>query len=138
MIQSMRTIWQVVRFVVVGISNTAIDFIVLNILIFATGIATGTPFTLFKGISFVAAVSNSYFWNKRWTFKSDKKVFLQFFTIAAIGFGLNVATASFVVNSIGPQFGLPEHLWANVGAAIGTAIVMIANFLGYKFLVFKK
>ena len=134
----MRTIWQVAKFVVVGLSNTAIDFAVLNALIFATGIATGMPFVIFKGTSFIIAVTNSYFWNKRWTFNSDRKVFLQFLVIATVGFGLNVAAAAFVVNVIGPQFGLSEKIWANVGAAIGTGIVMTSNFLGYKFLVFKK
>jgi putative flippase GtrA len=138
MIQSMKTIWQIIKFVVVGVSNTAIDFAVLNTLIFATGVASGFPFVIFKASSFLIAVVNSYVWNKKWTFKSDRKVFTQFLVIASIGFGLNVAAAAFIVNVIGPQFGLPEKIWANVGAAIGTGVVMTSNFIGYKFLVFKK
>lgn len=132
------TLAQIIKFLTVGVSNTLVDLGILNVLIFVTGTASGLPFTIFKGISFLVAVTNSYFWNKRWTFRSDRKVFSQFFTIAFIGLGLNVGTASFVVNIIGPQFDLQERIWANVGALAGTLAVMTWNFTGYKFIVFKK
>ena len=131
-------LWQIAKFILIGGFNTLIDLGVLNILIFATGITSGLGFSLFKGTSFLVAVSNSYFWNKRWTFRSKKDVFLQFFTVSAVGFVLNVGTASFVVNVITPQFELSEQLWANIGAITGTLVVMTWNFLGYKFVVFKK
>ena len=131
-------LWQIAKFILIGGFNTLIDLGVLNILIFATGITSGLGFSLFKGTSFLVAVSNSYFWNKRWTFRSKKDVFFQFFTVSAVGFVLNVGTASFVVNVITPQFELSEQLWANIGAITGTLVVMTWNFLGYKFVVFKK
>jgi putative flippase GtrA len=49
-----------------------------------------------------------------------------------------VAVASLVVNSIGIKFGLTPLLWANVGKIAGIAVASIWNFLGYKFVVFKK
>ncbi len=134
----MQIFKQIIKFVVVGISNTSVDLAVLNIFIFLTGIASGFPFTIFKTISFVVAVSNSYFWNKRWTFHSNKKVFIQFFAVSSIGLLLNVGTASLVVNIIGPQFGIAKQLWANIGAGAGTLVVMTWNFAGYKFFVFGK
>jgi len=42
-----------------------------------------------------------------------------------------------VVNIVGPQFGLNAKIWANMGAVAGTLFVMVWNFLGYKFIVFK-
>jgi putative flippase GtrA len=134
----MRTVFQVAKFIVVGGSNTIVDLGILNLLILFSGFAAGIPFVIFKGISFLLAVSNSYFWNKRWTFASNKEVFWQFLAVSAIGLMLNVAAASLVVNVVGPQFGLSPKIWANVGAITGTLIVMSSNFLGYKFLVFKK
>lgn len=129
---------QGVKFLLVGALNTFVDLAMLNLLIFLTGIASGLPFTIFKGISFLVAVSNSYLWNKHWTFRSNKKVFLQFLMVATIGLFLNVGAASFVVNVIGPQFGFKNQLWANIGAAAGTLVVMAWNFAGYKFFVFRK
>ena len=134
----MQVLRQIIKFVIVGVSNTLVDLAVLNLFIFLTGIASGTPFIFFKGISFVVAVLNSYFWNRRWTFHSDRKVFIRFFMISTIGLLLNVGTASFLVNILGPQFGLSEKIWANVGAVGGTLVVMTWNFLGYKFVVFKR
>ena len=133
----MQVLRQIIKFVLVGGFNTLVDLAVLNALIFLTGVASGTPFIFFKAISFLVAVTNSYFWNRRWTFRSDKHVFIQFLLISTIGLLLNVGTASFLVNILGPQFGLSEKIWANVGAVGGTLVVMTWNFLGYKFVVFK-
>ncbi|MBI2041883.1 MAG: GtrA family protein [Candidatus Nealsonbacteria bacterium] len=134
---------QAVKFILVGILNTLIDLGVLNFLIFASGIAAGPGYSLFKGISFTAAVVNSYFLNKFWTFKVQKtngvkREFTQFFIVSLVGFGVNVGVASLVVNVIGVQFGLSPKIWANIGALCATFAAMVWNFLGYKFIVFKK
>jgi putative flippase GtrA len=52
--------------------------------------------------------------------------------------GLNVGAASLVVNVIGPQFGMSEKLWANVGGIGAAFAVVVWNFIGYKFIVFRK
>ncbi|MCH8741938.1 GtrA family protein [Patescibacteria group bacterium] len=135
-------IYQASKFLLVGILNTLIDLGILNFLILITGMASGLAFSFFKGASFLVAVVNSYFWNKFWTFKKkettkDPKEFAQFFVVALIGLGINVLIASFIVNVIGPQFGLSEKIWANLGAIAATFFGMTWNFLGYKFIVFK-
>ena len=70
-----------------------------------SGLSAGAGYSGFKGISFIAAVVNSYFWNKYWVFastgKNKKGEFLKFFIISAIGFGINVGIASFAVNIVG-------------------------------------
>lgn len=137
---------QAVKFVLVGGLNTLIDLGVLNLLIFITGIASGAGYSVFKGISFIVAVINSYFLNKLWTFKSNGVVnksreFSQFFVVSLIGFGINVGVASLVVNVIGNPFNsslLSDKIWANIGAIAATFSGMTWNFIGYKFIVFKK
>jgi len=127
---------QIGKFAVVGVLNTVLDFAVLNVLITMSGVSEGTLASVFKGISFIVAVVNSYYWNKHWTFNFKGKVereFLQFFVISLIGFGLNVGAFSLVVNVVGA--GGP--LWANIGALAGTVAGFTWNFLGYKFIVFK-
>ena len=130
------------KFVLVGVLNSLVDLAVLNLLIFVSGISAGLGYSAFKGISFVVAVINSYFLNKFWTFQKKetagvRKEFSQFLIVSVVGFGLNVGVASFVVNVIGPQFGIPEKIWANVGAICATLTAMTWNFSGYKFIVFK-
>jgi len=137
-------VFQLAKFVVTGLVNTAVDFSVLNLLMDATHITQGGWFSVFKGISFIVAVTNSYFWNKFWTFshQTDRQVggreMLSFFVVSGIGFGLNVGISSLVVNLIGPRFGIEAGRWANIGAVCGTLVAMAENFFGYKFLVFKK
>jgi len=139
---------QIAKFVAVGGLNTLLDLGILNILIFISGIASGYWYSIFKSISFIVAVINSYFWNKYWTFGGSKTVsvkeFSQFFVVSLIGFGINIGLASFVVNVINPisligPIGLitPER-WANIGALAATIISLVWNFVGYKFIVFKK
>ena len=134
-------VWQIAKFVLVGALNTFIDLGVLNFLIFTSGIVSGLFYSIFKGISFTIASTNSYFWNKFWTFESKKAVerreFSQFFLISIVGLLINVSVASLIVNIIGPQFGLSPEIWANIGAIGATFAGMTWNFLGYKFWVFQ-
>jgi len=42
------------------------------------------------------------------------------------------------VNVLGPQFGLSQEIWANIGAIIAAFAALFCNFIGYKFIVFKR
>ncbi len=136
-------IFQAGKFATVGISNTLIDWGVLNLQILLFGITAGFFYPVFKGVSFLIAIINSFLWNKFWTFKKRETEktgteFLQFLIVSGIGLGINVGIASFVVNIIGPQAEISPKIWATVGALIATMFSMVWNFLGYKFIVFKK
>jgi len=135
--------FQLAKFGAVGAANFAVDFGVLNLLIFGTGIASGWYFTLYKSISFIVAVTNSFFWNKRWTFKKKGgenagKDFVQFLLVSAIGLLINAGVASLIVNVIGPLGMISEKSWANIATAVASIVVLTWNFLGYKYIVFKK
>lgn len=135
--------FQLAKFGEVGAANFAVDFGVLNLLIFISGVASGWAFTVFKSVSFIVAVVNSFIWNKQWTFKKKGgegtgKDFLQFLSVSVIGLLLNAGTASFIVNVIGPMGSMGDKTWANIATAVASVVVLTWNFLGYKFIVFKK
>lgn len=136
-------IYQLAKFILVGGLNFLIDMGVLSFLIFATGISTGLIQSSFKALSFLGAVINSYLWNKHWTFKrkgeggeSISREFFQFLIVSIIGLSINVMADYIFVNTIGPRWGLALKTWAQFSAMIASAIAMIWNFLGYKFIVF--
>ncbi|MCR4260862.1 MAG: GtrA family protein [Candidatus Colwellbacteria bacterium] len=134
-------LWQMAKFIVVGGLNTFLDFAVLNLLITATGVAAGGTFSFFKAISFSIAVMNSYLWNKYWTFevgKGNKAEFMEFILVSLVGLGINVGSASLLVNFVSPLFGLGPVNWANLSALIATFLGLVWSFLGYKLIVFKK
>ncbi|HCX27972.1 MAG TPA: hypothetical protein DHI91_02420 [Candidatus Portnoybacteria bacterium] len=143
-------IMQFAKFGAVGALGTVLDFGVLNFLIYLTAISAGGGYSAFKGVSFLVANINSYFWNKHWAFKKEvpvgappaetktaAKEYSQFLVVSVVGFILNVGIATLIVNVWGQRWGVDAKLWANVGAFGGTLVGLLWNFLGYKLIVFK-
>lgn len=130
------------KFAAVGTLNTLLDLGVLNLFILLTDISEGTTYSGFKAVSFLTATTNSYFWNKLWTFQSGTPVtgkeYGRFILFTLIGTAVNVSIASIVVNVIGAPIGVNPKLWANVGALIGVLVSFMLNFLSYRFIVFSK
>ena len=151
-------IWQLAKFIVIGVLNTLVDIGALAYMLYLASLSSNhiassdilftflVPiafFTLYKSISFVIANVNSYFWNKYWTFgandgKKSSTEFVQFFIVSFIGFIINVAASSFIFSTFHKIGGMTPDQWALVGAAAGSVSGLAWNFIGYKFIVFKK
>ncbi len=132
------------RFIVVGLINTAIDFGVLNLLIFITGIEMGIGVAVLNSIAFTAAVVNSYFMNKYWTFGVKGETVKtteasKFLIVSLIGLGINSGIVYGVANFVTPPFSkIGPVSWINLAKVVATGMSLIWNFIGYKFLVFKR
>lgn len=142
LIQKYPIIAQAVKFLAVGFMNTALDFAVLNLLMWRTGIYKGPWIILLNVVSFSIAVTNSYLWNKYWTFRAKGPVIAplqmsQFLIVSLIGTGINSGLVYGLATFIPPFFGLSPKLWANLAKAVATGFSLIWNFSGYKFIVFK-
>lgn len=132
---------QFAKFAIIGATNAAVDFGILNLLVGWTGIAKGKYFAVFKATSFSFAVVHSFFWNKYWAFQFTENgfsgaEFVQFILVYLVGMIINVGVASFVVNRIEPQFGLSARMWANVSAVAGSIAALVVSFVGLRFFVF--
>lgn len=136
-------LYQFIKFAETGGLNTFVDLGVLNLLILVTGLSAGIYYSIFKGISFVSAVTNSYFWNKHWVFESKakgepgEKEFAKFIMVSVGGFVVNVAAASLILY-LANGSSINSKMLANVAAVIAFALTMAWNFLGYKLIVFVK
>ena len=151
-------VWQIAKFVLIGGLNTLVDIGILAALIpfmrdtvginpqsviLGAGFFTLTAYSLFKAFSFFIANTNSFIWNKYWTFsgpteKKDSVQFVQFFIVSIIGFIINNLFASYVFISIPPIGGMDIGQWGLIGAAVGSIASLAWNFIGYKLFVFKK
>lgn len=136
-------VFQAAKFLLVGVLATVVDLGIFNALILISGIASGFYASVFKGISFIVATCSKYFGDKFWAFEKMEKTgmgkeFSQFFIVTLIGFGVNVGLFSFINSIIGPRLGIEEKIWANIGAILAAIVTSVWNFIGYKFIVFKK
>jgi putative flippase GtrA len=135
-------IFQFAKFGAVGAFNTFFDWGVLNLLMVITGITGGIGFSVFKGISFLAAAIGAYFWNKYWTFgateKSNTQEVTKFILVSVSGFMINVGLASLIVFTWTSSSIVTAAQIANIAAATATIASLIWNFFGYKLFVFKK
>lgn len=132
-----------IKFICVGLLNTAIDLAVLNALLLVFGVGVqGGLFSVFKAISFLVAVTNSFFFNKYWVFRNLNplkiKESVMFFGVSTAGLFINVSVSSIVFFILTYVWAVSPGLAANIGALFGSGTVFLSNFLGYKFIVFKK
>ena len=135
---------QFAKFCVISFSNLVIDFGILNLLIYYSGVAEGVLYSVFKAASFLLANVNGYAWNKFWTFRSREvegwlKQFIRFLAVVGVGLVINVTVASYVVAEFGGSGGsISAAVWANIGAAVSLVFTLFWNFFGLKYLVFEK
>lgn len=137
----MKTCSQFSKFFIVGVCNAVIDFTIFNLLALGFGLV-GFNYIIIKMISFLAATGNSFFWNKKWVFKKKgkikKKNTFLFLLISGAGLLINTFTANFIFQLLSQHLPtLPVSLTANIGVTCGIAIIILWNFCGYKYIVFK-
>lgn len=118
---------QFVKFNLVGIVNTSVDFAVFTMLTFL-----GVYYMAAQIISYGCGVANSFIMNKYWTFRAKSspqgEEILKFIAVNLASLGLSLA----VLYPLKPQIGV---FFAKI---IATLFAMIVNFLGSKFWVFKR
>lgn len=136
-------VFQLAKFLLIGAFFALFDLVILNFLMVYFGITQGTAYLIFVTVSFICATIIKYIADKFWAFEKSEREqlgseFSKFFIISLVSAGIQVGTANLVVNQIGLQFGISPLGWANVGKIAGIAVASAWNFLGYKFLVFKK
>ncbi len=133
---------QLSRFGLVGVSNTAIDFLITNILFLV--FLPSSPLSLFtiSAVAGASAACNSYYLNSRWTFQSNntsKQTIPKFAMVSALGLVVNSAIFMSIVTSLPEKLpGLFSHdiYLINVAKLCSVLLAMLVTFLGYRLWVF--
>lgn len=144
---------QFIKFGVVGVSNTAVDWIVYYIVAGYLITSVSAKPTV-KAISFLVAVLNSYLWNTIWTFKKEynqsvknsdsakKSIFFKFVIVSLIGWGVNYIVFRYILNNF--TFNDLEVLGKTISAQdlypliAASAAAVIWNFFANKLWTYKK
>lgn len=126
-----------IRFGIVGIANTALDFAILFILV-ALGLDKIPANYVSTGISFIF----SFFVNKSFTFKSKsgnaKKQFLYFIIITIIGLWVIQPLIITGLSTVLANTGWSSGVILFVAKIIATVASLIWNYIFYSRVVFKK
>lgn len=105
------------------------DFAVFAALVYGLGAAAIAA----QPVSYLCGFANSYFWNRKWTFRSGSRVNLaelvRFGVVNAVSFGLATVVLMAVVSGLG---------WnALIGKAISIFASLAANYIGSRLWVFR-
>ena len=118
-----------VKFGLVGVLNTLINWIIFALLNFI-----GVYYIVANVIAYVIATANSYIWNSKWVFKynvkNKKETTAKFVILNLIGLGLNTGILYLLVDMVGFN--------KLIALVITTGIVMIINYIVNKLWVFKE
>lgn len=118
-----------IKFGIVGISNTLVNWIIFFILNHI-----GVYYITANVIAYLIATANSYFWNSKWVFRFKKeeslKAPLRFILLNLIGLVLNSTILYLLVDLL--------NFSRMISLIIATGIVMIVNYFINKVWVFKE
>jgi len=138
-------VYQLAKFLLIGAFFAIFDLIILNALLEYFGISReeAVKYAVFVATSFVIATTIKYVADKYWAFEQAERKqmgteFGKFFIITLISGGIQVGVASLVFNIFAPLLGMTELVGANIGKIFGIIVASAWNFIGYKFIVFKK
>lgn len=127
-----ENIIQFIKFGIVGVSNTAVSYIVYWI-----GVNLGLFYLLASVLGFVVSVLNSFYWNNKYVFKSGTgkrsiwETLMKTF-VAYAGTGLILSNALLVIWI--EWFEISE-LWAPI---INIPVTTVINFLVNKFWAYRR
>ena len=138
-------VWQFSKYAAIGAMNSALDLGIFNFLSLTFQVFSGPTLLVLNTISFMTAVTNSYFWNTFWSFKTES-VAVASVSVAKYGKFLGVTVVGLAINSlivyvITTLIAVPGNFtpgqWENVAKLSAVIPNLIWNFLGYKFFIFK-
>ena len=136
-------LFQFIKFGLVGVLNTGVDWVVFYLLIH---FALEGSETIAKALAFLVAMLNSYLLNTIWTFKKEYQsstassgnsksiIFGKFMAVSLVGWGINVLVFSQALRSLDIALLSNKELLPLVFAS-GAAIVW--NFFANKLWTYK-
>jgi putative flippase GtrA len=125
-----RDFIELIKFSIVGVSNTLIDFLVYSFLIYMTTIKP----EIIQAFSYTVGTINSFIFNKKWTFKTErnknnKLQALRFIIINAFSLILSSASIRYLIEEL--------SVHKIIAKILVVLLTQFINYLGYKLLVFK-
>lgn len=130
-----KKVWEPIKFILVGIVNTAVGYTVMFILYNAFHVG----YWVSSAANYIVGSVCSFFLNKYFTFGSKKlnmKEALRFVLCIAFCYALSYGIARPVIRMIFSPYARP--IQDNAALILGSIVFTAMNFFGQKYIVFKK
>ncbi len=123
-----------VRFGLVGLLKTVLDFATFNLVLLFTQTEGGLMVLVANTAGFCVAVASSFVLNGRFTFRTAARRggFWLYVAVSVIGLVLYNGGLALILLLVDPRGALA----LNVAKLVPLAISLVWNFLGYRYLVF--
>jgi putative flippase GtrA len=140
-----KTFWQLVKFAIVGVLNTLVDFAVfqtLNLLLGWVYVA--------QVFGYTCGIVNSYLWNSNWTFREQRTRSLREMVLFLVVNLVSLCVSLGVIWLCREVFGVTNE-WAatwmpdvlsgfvkgdTIAKLIATCFAIVVNFIGNRLFVF--
>jgi putative flippase GtrA len=119
---------QFVKFGIVGVSNTALTFIVYTVLLKVFGVW----YLAASAVGFIAGATNGFLLNRRWTFREhvgDSLTAVRWSIVQGCGLAINEGLLFLFVSE--------AHLDKLLGQACATAVVTVSTFFANRAWTFR-
>ncbi len=135
-----------IKFALVGISGTIIDFGIFNLLLFFK-FSSNFSYT----ISFIVAVLNNFYWNRNWTYPESKirpikTQLIKFSTVSVAGFLIRTSLYKFIEQpsiKFAEEILIESFLFSaevfgkNISLACVIIVVLLWNYFANRLLTYK-
>ncbi len=145
--EAKKTVWQIIKFAIVGVLNTLVDFAVFQ----ALNLLLGWVYVA-QVIGYTCGIINSYVWNSNWTFREQRT---RSFREIALFIVVNLASLGVSLGVIWlcrDVFGITNEWVASwmpvalngfikgdtVDKLIATCFAIVVNYVGNRLFVFNQ
>ncbi|RSK26697.1 GtrA family protein [Bacillus sp. HMF5848] len=137
-----RSFWQFFTFSMIAGFNGLIDIGTINLLLILFPTRDATMLTVFNSIAYVLAVTNSYYWNSRLTFKysrshkrgSELILFVVQALVSLVISNIVFVSAIYILDVLPVR----QFIVNNISKGLAMLLSSLASFFFMKYIVFRK
>lgn len=133
------TFWQFLRYCLVGGVNTAIDLLVLNVLLWRFPTNNVQVLVVYNSVAYSSGAVSSFFLNKYWTFRRKQRPTWRELVRFVITLSLEVLYSNALIWLAGKALQpliANAMLWGNASKLVAVAVGAVISYLFMRFWTF--
>lgn len=133
---------QYLQFATVGLFNAVVDLGILNLLLWIWPTTNAIGLTIENSLAVALAITNSYLWNSRWTFRRESDGSLRqiglFVAQSLLNIGINDAALLLTAGQVRQLHLGPAWVGVNLSKGVAMAFASSTSFVIMRLFVFQR